>query len=157
MRFSPNGRFIYLLNELALSVTVYAWDRNAGTARLLTTVPALSDEVKAGESFNSAAEIVVHPEGRFVFSSNRGHDSVAIFTVEESGILAHAGWTSTLGRIPRFVGFDPSETLLYAANQGSNNIAAFRLNQSNGALSPTGYVVEVGAPTCIAFKTPGSV
>ena len=75
----------------------------------------------------------------------------------ESGVLSHVRWQSTLGRTPRFIGLNPSETFLYAANQGSNNIVAFRVDQISGALMPTGDVVEVGAPTCVVFATPGSV
>ena len=79
MRFSTDGKFIYLLNELSLSVTTFAWDAKKGTAKRLTTTPAISEKVKAGESFNSAAEILVHPNGQFVYSSNRGHDTVSVY------------------------------------------------------------------------------
>ncbi|MEO0417161.1 MAG: lactonase family protein, partial [Verrucomicrobiota bacterium] len=79
MRFSTDGKFIYLLNELSLSVTTFAWDAEKGTAKALSTTPALSEEVKAGESFNSAAEILVHPNGKWVYSSNRGHDTVSVY------------------------------------------------------------------------------
>ena len=79
MRFSTDGKFIYLLNELSLSVTTFAWDTKKGTAKRLTTTAAISEKVKAGESFNSAAEILVHPNGQFVYSSNRGHDTVSVY------------------------------------------------------------------------------
>ena len=79
MRFSTNGNFIYLLNELTLSVTTFEWDAAKGTAKTLTTEPALSEQEKKGETFNSSAEILVHPNGRFAYSSNRGHDSVTVY------------------------------------------------------------------------------
>ena len=79
MRFSTDGKFIYLLNELTLSVTTFAWDAQKGTAKTLTTEPALSEQDKEGETFNSSAEILVHPNGKFVYSSNRGHDSVSVY------------------------------------------------------------------------------
>ena len=79
MRFSIDGKFIYLLNELSLSVTTFAWDSKNGSAKALTTTPALSEAAKAGEGFNSSAEILVHPSGKFVYSSNRGHDSVTLY------------------------------------------------------------------------------
>ncbi len=89
MRFSADGRFIYLLNELTLSVTTFLYDKGAGATRQLSTTPALSEEVKAGEVYNSAAEILVHPNGRFVYSSNRGHDSVTAYSADpDSGRLA---------------------------------------------------------------------
>ena len=85
LKFSKDGKFIYLLNELSLSVTVFSWDAASGTAKRLSTTPALSEEVKAAETFNSAAEIVVHPSGDYVYSSNRGHDTVTVYQVDGGG------------------------------------------------------------------------
>jgi 6-phosphogluconolactonase (cycloisomerase 2 family) len=150
----PAGRHAYVVNELDSTVTTYRFDEDRGTLEPIQVIPTIPTTFTGN---NTGAEITVTGSGRFVYASNRGHNSIAIFAVEESGILSHARWESTLGRTPRFVGFDPSETYLYAANQGSNTIVAFRVDQTSGALSPTGYVVEVGAPTCIVFASPGSV
>jgi 6-phosphogluconolactonase len=98
LKFSKDGKFIYLLNELSLSTTVFAWDAASGTAKALSTTPALSEETKAAESFNSAAEIVLHPSGTFVYSSNRGHDTVTVYATKEGG-AARSPATST--SIPR--------------------------------------------------------
>jgi 6-phosphogluconolactonase (cycloisomerase 2 family) len=149
----PAGRYAHVVNELDSTVTTYRFDEDRGTLEPIQVIPTIPTTFTGN---NTGAEIVVARSGRFVYASNRGHNSIAIFAVGESGALSHAGWASTLGRTPRFIGFDPSETFLYAANQGSNTIVAFRVDQSSGALSPTGSVVEVGAPTCIVFTLPGS-
>jgi len=149
----PTGPYAYVVNELDSTVTTYRFDDERGTLAPIQVIPTIPTTYTGN---NTGAEIVVASSGRFVYASNRGHNSIAIFAVEKTGILAHVGWESTLGRTPRFVGFDPSGRVLYAANQGSNNIVAFRVNPSSGALSPTGYVVEVGLPSCIVFATPGA-
>jgi 6-phosphogluconolactonase len=149
----PTGPYAYVVNELDSTVTTYGFDDERGTLAPIQVIPTIPTTFTGN---NTGAEIVVASSGRFVYASNRGHNSIVIFAVEKSGVLAHVGWESTLGRTPRFIGFDPSERVLYAANQGTNNIVAFRVNRSSGALSPTGDVVEVGAPTCIVFATPGA-
>ena len=98
MRFSTDGKFIYLLNELSLSVTTFAWDAKKGTAKRLTTTPAISEKVKAGESFNSAAEILVHPNGQFVYSSNRGHDTVSVYQANPKERKIKCGTGTTRAR-----------------------------------------------------------
>lgn len=148
----PTGPYAYVVNELDSTVTTYRFDDERGTLAPLQVIPTIPTTFTGN---NTGAEIAVAGSGRFVYASNRGHDSIVIFAVQKSGVLAHVGWESTRGRTPRFFGFDPSEGVLYAANQGSNSIVAFRVNRSSGALSPTGYVVDVGAPTCIVFATPG--
>lgn len=150
----PEGRYAYVVNELDSTVTTYRFNEERGTLEPIQVIPTIPTTFTGN---NTGAEIVVTRSGRFVYASNRGHNSIAMFAVGESGVLSHVGWESTRGRTPRFIGLDPSETLLYAANQGSNTIVAFRVDQTSGALSPTGDVVEVGAPTCIVFATLGSV
>ncbi len=150
----PAGRSAYVVNELDSTVTTYRFDEDRGTLEPIQVIPTIPTTFTGN---NTGAEIAVTRSGRFVYASNRGHNSIAIFKVEESGILSHAGWESTRGKTPRFIGLDPSESILYAANQGSNSIVAFLVDQANGSLSPTGYVVEVGAPTCVVFASPGSV
>lgn len=150
----PAGRCAHVVNELDSTVTTYRFDEDRGTLEPIQVIPTIPTTFTGN---NTGAEIAVTRSGRFVYASNRGHDSIAIFAVEKSGALSHVGWEPTLGRTPRFIGLDPSESFLYAANQGSNNIVAFRVNQSSGTLSPTGYVVEVGTPTCVVFATPGAV
>ena len=149
----PTGPYAYVVNELDSTVTTYRFDEERGTLAPMQVIPTIPTTFTGN---NTGAEIAVASSGRFVYASNRGHNSIVIFAVEKSGVLAHVGWESTLGRTPRFFCFDPSGRVLYAANQGSNRIVAFSVNRSSGALSPTGYVVDVGAPTCIVFATPGT-
>ena len=102
---------------------------------------------------NSPSEIFVAPSGKFVYVSNRGHNSIAIFSVDSaSGELAHAGWESTRGKTPRFFTLAAGGSMLYAANLESHNIVAFRVDQQSGKLTATGQVVETGSPSCILFS-----
>ena len=99
------------------------------------------------------AEIAVSPSGRFVYGSNRGHDSLAIFSIDAAtGVLSPVGWESTQGKTPRFFALDPSGTFLYAANQDSDTIVTFRVDQATGKLTPTGQVVKAGSPSAIVFR-----
>jgi len=153
MRFSPDGRFIHLLNELALSVTSFAWDAESGTARQLATVPTLSAEEKAGESFLSAAEIVVHPNGRFVYASNRGHDSVSVFSADPAtAALKVVQVQPVRGAFPRNIALSPDGGWLLAAGAHSNTVSVHRVDPATGKLVyQTRGVVNVPAPICIVF------
>jgi len=102
---------------------------------------------------STGAAIIVSPSGRFVYASNRGHDSVAVFRVDESnGTLSPVGWESTKGSTPRFIGLTPAGTRLVAANQRSDSIVEFRVDQATGMLTATGQVVKVNTPVCIVFR-----
>lgn len=153
MRFSPDGKFIYLLNELSLSVTTYAWDEEKGRASQLFVTPALSEEVKAGENFNSAAEILVHPSGKFVYSSNRGHDTVTAYAAKDSGDLEVIQVQPVRGAFPRNINLDPSGKWLLAAGADSNTIAVHAVDQETGKLTyQRGNIINVPSPICILFK-----
>ena len=153
MRFSTDGKFIYLLNELSLSVTTFAWNPKNGTAKRLTTTGAISEEVKAGESFNSAAEILVHPNGQFVYSSNRGHDTVSVYQAnQKTGKLNVVQVQPIRGAFPRNINLTPAADWLLAAGADSNTIAAHRINQETGKLTyQRGSVINVPSPICILF------
>jgi 6-phosphogluconolactonase len=152
LKFSVGGKFIYLLNELSLSVTTYAWDAGTGSARRMATVPALSDEAKAKEAFNSAAEIVVHPGGRFVYSSNRGHDTVTVFRADPAGALEVIQVQPVRGAFPRNINLTPCGGWLLAAGADSNTISVHRVNPETGQLTyQTKGVINVPAPICILF------
>jgi 6-phosphogluconolactonase len=102
---------------------------------------------------NTGAEIAVAPSGRFVYGSNRGHDSIAIFAIDPStGALTSVGWEPTQGKTPRFFGLDASGTHLYAANQISDTVVIFRVNQMTGKLTPTSEAIKVASPCTIAFR-----
>ncbi len=153
MRFSVDGKFIYLLNELSLSVTTFAWNAETGTATRVSTTPALSEETKAAESFNSAAEILVHPSGKFVYSSNRGHDSVTVYEADPAtGKLEVIQVQPIRGAFPRNINFDPTATWLLAAGADSGTVAAHRIDPETGTLTyQRGAIIQVPAPICILF------
>lgn len=153
MRFSTNEKFIYLLNELTLSVTTFEWDAAKGTAKALTTEPALSEQDKEGETFNSSAEILVHPNGRFAYSSNRGHDSVSVYRANpKSGKLKVVQVQPVRGAFPRNINLSPNASWLLAAGADSNTVAAHRVDPDTGKLTyQRGSVVNVPSPICILF------
>lgn len=155
MRFSPDGKFIYLLNELSLSVTTYAWDAASGSAKLLATVPALSEEAKGKEAFNSAAEILVHPSGKFVYSSNRGHDTVTVYRADPATAALRVTQVQPVrGAFPRNINLSPDGGWLLAAGQDSNTVSVHKVNQETGELTyQTKGVINVPAPICILFWT----
>jgi len=149
LAFHPSGRFAYVINELASTMSAYAYDVTRGALELIETISTLP----AGFSGSSSgAQVVVHPSGQYVYGSNRGHDSIAIFRIDQqSGRLTPLGHQPTQGRTPRNFNLDPSGSLLLAANQQSGSIVAFRVNAQTGGLTPTGAVTPVPAPVCIVF------
>jgi len=153
MKFSIDGKFIHLLNELALSVTTFAWNANDGTATLLGTTPALTDEAKAGETHNSAAEILVHPNGQFVYSSNRGHDTVTASPTRNGAAALEVIQVQPIrGAFPRNIALDPQGRWLLAAGADSHTIAVHAIHPTTGRLIyRTKGIITVPAPICIVF------
>ena len=145
---------IFLLNELSLSVSTFAWDAKEGTASRLTTTPPLSEATKAAESFNSAAEILVHPNGRWVYSSNRGHDTVSVYQADPAnGQLKVVQVQPIRGAFPRNINLDPTGTWLLAAGADSNTVAAHRIDPETGKLTyQRGAIINVPSPICILFQ-----
>jgi 6-phosphogluconolactonase (cycloisomerase 2 family) len=139
-----------VINELDSTVTAYRWDAARGELKpfqIITTLPT----TYTGN--NTGSEITVAPSGKFVYASNRGHDSIAIFAVDgASGMLDPAGWEATQGKTPRFFTLNAAGNRLYAANLGSHTIVVFRVDQASGQLTATGQVVETGSPSCIVFS-----
>lgn len=156
LKFSPDGRFIYLLNELSLALSTFAWDAAAGTARLLGTVPSLSEAAKAGEAFNSGAEIVLHPDGRFGYFSNRGHDSVSVYRLDPATGGAEVIQVQPVrGAFPRNINLAPGGGWLLAAGADSNTVAVHRVDPATGRLTyQTKGVIQTPAPICIVFARP---
>ncbi len=154
MRFSVDGKFIYLLNELSLSVTSFAWDAEKGTAKELSTTPSLTEEVKAKETFNSASEILVHPNGRFVFSANRGNDSVTAYLADPATAkLTVTEIEPIRGAWPRNINLDPSGKWLLAAGAHSNTVSVHAIDQKTGELAyQRNGIISVPGPICIVFK-----
>ncbi len=151
MTFHPSRRYAYVINELGNTVDACVYDEPTGTLRIQQTVPTLPHGY--GDE-STTADVHVSADGRFLYGSNRGHDSLAMYAIDPaSGLLAPLGHESTRGRTPRNFGLDPSGSWLLAANQATNNIIAFRRNQETGRLTPAGPVTEVPRPVCVKFLT----
>jgi 6-phosphogluconolactonase len=147
MAFHPNGRYAYLITEMGNTIIAYAYDAARGTLDARQTVPALPVDF-TGKS--TCADIHIAPSGKFLYGSNRGHDSIVIYTIdEETGLLTYAGHAPTLGKTPRNFAIDPTGTYLFAANQDSDTVVAFRIDPLTGTLTPTGQVTEVSMPVCV--------
>ena len=147
--FAPNANRAYAINELASTITAFDWDDESGALHAFQTISTLPADFAGA---NTTADIHVHPSGKFVYGSNRGHDSVAIFAVDESdGRLTALGHQPTLGRTPRNFAIAPSGGFLLAANQDSDTIVSFAIDADSGTLAPTGDVAEVAAPVCVLF------
>jgi len=148
--FSPDSRYAYLINELDSTVTVYRYDEENGELQALQTLSTLPDTIDDSVSSNTCADIHVAPSGRFVYGSNRGHDSIAIFEVEpETGQLNSIGHESTRGNTPRNFAIDPTGRYLLAANQDTDTIVSFHIDQTTGLLNYTGHTTTVPTPVCI--------
>lgn len=149
LAFHPSGKYAYVCNEMKSSVTSYAYDADKGTLtqlETLSTLPAGYD--KPG---NSTAEVQVHPSGKFVYVSNRGHDSIAIFAIAEDGKLTSVGQQPIGGKTPRNFSIDPTGKFIIACGQGSGSVHVLKINQETGELQPTGVKIEVGNPVCVKF------
>ena len=153
LAFHPNGRFVYVINELNCTISVFRYDSTRGILESVQNISTLPGGF-AGE--NTAAEIQVHPSGRFLYGSNRGHDSIAIFAVDpETGKLRSLGHQSTLGKTPRHFALDPSGRYLLAANQDSGNVVVFRVDPKTGLLQPTGDPRSaIPMPVCVVMRLP---
>ncbi|HEX2514609.1 MAG TPA: beta-propeller fold lactonase family protein [Chloroflexota bacterium] len=149
MAFHPSGKWAYVINELVSSVTAFSYDPARGAFTWIQTLSTLPPRFSGS---NSTAEIVVHPTGKWVYGSNRGHNTIVVYEVHsETGKLEAVEWQSTEGKVPRGFNIDPSGTLLLAGNQNSDTIVPFRINQSTGRLRPTGEVTSTPTPVCIQF------
>ena len=147
--FHPSGRYAYVINELGSTVDVFTWDADAGTLAPLQTIPTLPAGFTAP---GTTAEIAVHPSGQFLYGSNRGHDSIAMFSIDpSSGQLTALGHEPTQGKDPRNFAIDPTGAFLLAANQNSDTVVTFRIDPSTGTLSPTGAVAPIPTPVCLLF------
>lgn len=149
LAFHPNSRVLYVINELDSTITAFTFDPASGAISELQTISTLP----AGfGGVNHPAEVLVHPSGEFLYGSNRGHDSLAIFAIGEDGRLKAIGHESTRGKNPRNFGIDPSGRFLIVANQDSNSVVSFRVDPDSGRLMATGDVHEVSMPVCVRFR-----
>jgi 6-phosphogluconolactonase len=149
--FHPKGQFAYLINEMNLTVTAFAVDTAHGALKELQTISTLPAGEKPQEGY-STADVQVHPSGRFLYGSNRGHNTIVVFAIDEkTGKLTLVEHEPTQGNTPRAFGIDPNGRYLLAANQRSDSVVVFRIDQQSGRLEPTGHSVQVGSPVCVKF------
>jgi 6-phosphogluconolactonase len=149
LAFHPNGKFAYVISEMASTVTVFSYKAKTGSFSSLQTISALPNDYSGPKE---AAEIAVHPLGKFLYASNRGHDSIAVFAIDQKkGTLQSLGQVLTGGKTPRHFAIDPTGSYLLAENQESNNIVIFHIDPASGSLTPTGQTVEVPSPVCLTF------
>lgn len=146
--FTPDGKFVYVIEEMKSAVAGFAFDSNSATLHKIETLPSLPKEFTG---HNDGAELAVHPSGKFVYASNRGHDSIAVFAIGAQGKLTPLEYVPTQGKTPRGFAMDPKGRYLFAANQESNTIVIFRIDPKSGRLKPTGQVVDVPTPVALQF------
>ncbi len=151
--FHPNGHIAYVINEMGSTIIRFGWDSNRGVLTQYETVSTLPKDFKGT---STCAEILVHPSGKFVYATNRGHNSVAVFSVEaKSGRLTLIQNISTQGKTPRNCEFDPTGRWLLVSNQDSSNAVVFSIDPNTGQLTQTGEPVRVPAPFCERFLPVG--
>lgn len=148
-KFHPNGRFAYVINEHGNTLVAFGYDPSTGRLTELQTLPTLPTGFTGK---NHTADLHVHPNGKFLYGSNRGHDSIVVFGIDaHTGKLTLVGHESTQGSIPRSFVLDSSGTFLLVGNEKSHSIVSFRVDAASGKLSPTGSVASVPAPACLCF------
>jgi 6-phosphogluconolactonase len=148
LAFAPNGKFVYLMTEMTSSVVAFSYDVKQGSFKEMQTYPAVPADFTGQKS---GAEIAVHPNGKFLYASNRNHNSITEFTIDAKGALALAGNVPSQGKTPRHFAIDPTGAFLIVENQDTDNVVVFKIDQKTGALTPTGDVLEVSQPVAVAF------
>lgn len=148
--FHPSRKWGYVINELNLTVTAMNYNQKTGVFEILQNISTVPEGTK--RKGNSTAQVLVHPSGKFLYGSNRGPNTIAMYGIDQkTGELTSLGYQPTGGAIPRNFNIDPSGKFLLAANQDSNNVVVFKINQKTGVLEPTGHEIDVPKPVCIQF------
>jgi len=150
--FHPNGKYAYVINELSSTVTAFSYDSSMGSLSEIQTITTLPDQFN---EFNKCAEVRVHPNGNFLYGSNRGHDSIVIYRIDPvKGTLTFIGHETTDIKTPRNFNIDPTGNFCLVANQGSDSVVVFRIDLGTGMLDPTGHTITLGKPVCVRFLQP---
>lgn len=153
--FHPNAKFAYVINEMDLTVNAFSYDAQKGALTTIQTISTIPDTDRDQNGL-STAEVRVHPSGKFLYGSNRGHDTIVAFRIDqETGKLTHIENEPTQGKTPRNFFIDPTGRYLLAENQSTNTIVVFHIDQTTGELKPTGQVAEVPSPVCIRMLPAG--
>jgi 6-phosphogluconolactonase len=155
LAFHPGGRYAYVINEMKCTMTALGYDPERGELKEVQNLSTLPERETVKPNY-STAEVEAHPFGKFLYGSNRGHDSIVVFATDPTtGKLSYVENVSTQGKTPRSFGIDPTGNHLLAANQDSGNIVVFRIDQKTGRLASTGTSIEVGNPVCVKFVPAG--
>lgn len=150
LSFHPNGRFVYVVSELASTISIFRYDSESAALSIAQTISTLPENF---EGKNAAAHVLVHPSGRFVYASNRGHNTMAVFAVHNSdGRLSLLRHEPTMGRLPHDFTIDETGKVLVVVNRGSGNVVSFRIDQEGGRLEPTGYFEGLPDPFCVVLR-----
>jgi len=150
--FAPNGRYAYVINELDCTVTAFAYESASGA---LTEVQTITTLPSGFDGSNSCAEVRVHPSGKFLYGSNRGHDSIVVYRVDlAKGTLTFVEHETADIKTPRNFNIDPTGKFCLVANQGGDSVVVFRIEQETGALEQTGHKISVARPVCVRFLRP---
>jgi len=152
MVFRPDGRFAYVVNELSSTITVFRYESTTGVLKESQTI---STRPEYFEGANTAAEVGVHPSGKYLYASNRGHNSVVLFSIDpDQGTLAYIEEQGTGGSTPRHFGIEPSAKHLAIGNQQSDTVLVCRIDDGNGRLKPSGVFASAPSPACVKFLPP---
>jgi len=147
--FHPSGKYAYAIEEMGSSLTTFTYDAARGVLHPIGTISTVPKDYKG---YNDCAELFIHPSGKFLYGSNRGHDSITVFAIDPSkGTPTTIQYVPTGGKTPRGFGIDPSGSFLVAANQDTNSLVVFRIDPQTGRLAPTGQKEEVQSPVCVVF------
>ncbi|GIX00491.1 MAG: 3-carboxymuconate cyclase [Pirellulaceae bacterium] len=151
MKFHPNGRWAYVLNELTLTVSLFDYNAEEGTMTMRETVPTVPPEELAKEKFVSASEIRIHPNGKFVYTANRGHDTISVFAIQSDGRLERLQIEPVRGATPRNFNLSPDGHWLVVGGQDSHTLTAFAVDEATGRITYNGSVISTPSPICVLF------
>jgi 6-phosphogluconolactonase len=147
--FDPAGKFAYVIEEMGSSLTAFSWDAAAGILRPLETISTKPPDYTG---YNDCAELLIHPSGKFLYGSNRGHNSITVFALDPAtGKPTPIQYAATEGKTPRGFGIDPTGSYLIAGNQDTNTVVEFRIDHQTGRLTLTGQKFDLSSPVCVVF------
>jgi 6-phosphogluconolactonase len=148
--FHPSAKFAYVIEEMGSSLTAFSYDAAPGVLHPLETIKTVPKDYKG---YNDCAELYIHPTGKFLYGSNRGHDSITVFAIDPvKGTPTPIQYVPSGGKTPRSFGIDPTGSYLIAANQDTNSLVVFRIDTKTGHLTPTGQKEDVTSPICVVFE-----
>ena len=150
LAFHPNGKFVYVISEMDCSITAFNYDSKRGSLSEIQNISSLTTN-EINYPAISGAEIAVHPNGKFLYTSTRGLDVINVFSIHKKGLLSRIESISSGGKTPRNFNLDPTGRFLIAANQNSDDVVVFRVDPRTGRLSPTGQTERLGNPSCVVF------